>query len=114
MFEVTYLVTNTHPSPQPSTTPCIPTYTQQTRSQQHVHNKHVHQNTPITNTQLYDYAGESTCAADGMCQEKCPVKINTGELIKSLRAEHMKDDRVTSGWAMVCGGVLCEKEGSFM
>lgn len=23
---------------------------------------------------------EATCAADGMCQEKCPVKINTGEL----------------------------------
>lgn len=27
------------------------------------------------------------CAADGMCQEKCPVKINTGELVKSLRAD---------------------------
>ncbi len=26
----------------------------------------------------YDYDGEATCAADGMCQEKCPVKINTG------------------------------------
>lgn len=31
------------------------------------------------------YQGEQTCAADGMCQEKCPVKINTGELVKSVR-----------------------------
>ena len=30
----------------------------------------------------YAYDGEQTCAADGMCQEKCPVKINTGDLIK--------------------------------
>ena len=36
----------------------------------------------------YEYQAKQTCAADGMCQEKCPVKINTGELIKSLR----KDD----------------------
>jgi succinate dehydrogenase/fumarate reductase-like Fe-S protein len=27
---------------------------------------------------IYAYQGEQTCAADGMCQEKCPVKINTG------------------------------------
>ena len=33
---------------------------------------------------------ENTCAADGMCQEKCPVKINTGELIKSLRHETLE------------------------
>jgi len=33
---------------------------------------------------------ENTCAADGMCQEKCPVKINTGELIKSLRRDTLE------------------------
>ena len=38
----------------------------------------------------YEYQGDATCAADGMCQEKCPVKINTGELIKSIRAEEIK------------------------
>ena len=38
----------------------------------------------------YSYQGDATCAADGMCQEKCPVKINTGELIKSIRAEDLK------------------------
>lgn len=38
----------------------------------------------------YQYQGTDTCAADGMCQEKCPVKINTGDLIKAIRAEEMK------------------------
>ena len=54
---------------------------------------------------IYEYQGEATCAADGMCQEKCPVKINTGELIKSIRAEQMKDMKQASGGAMVC--LLC-------
>lgn len=40
----------------------------------------------------YDYDGDATCAADGMCQEKCPVKINTGEMIKSLRTQSMDGD----------------------
>jgi Fe-S oxidoreductase len=26
----------------------------------------------------FAYDGDATCAADGMCQSKCPVKINTG------------------------------------
>jgi D-lactate dehydrogenase len=34
----------------------------------------------------FEYAGKEMCAADGMCQVKCPVKINTGDLVKSLRA----------------------------
>lgn len=38
----------------------------------------------------YEYQGQDTCAADGMCQEKCPVKINTGDLIKHIRSEEMK------------------------
>jgi len=37
----------------------------------------------------WEYA-EQTCAADGMCQEKCPVKINTGEFIKTLRQEALE------------------------
>ncbi|GAX77289.1 hypothetical protein CEUSTIGMA_g4735.t1 [Chlamydomonas eustigma] len=37
----------------------------------------------------YEYDGQDTCAADGMCQEKCPVKINTGDLIKHIRSEEM-------------------------
>eukprot|EP00887_Chlorella_sp_A99_P004004 scaffold11.g4004.t1 len=38
---------------------------------------------------LYEYDGQDTCAADGMCQEKCPVKINTGELVKQVRSAEM-------------------------
>lgn len=26
--------------------------------------------------QAYEYDGLDTCAADGMCQEKCPVKVS--------------------------------------
>lgn len=48
----------------------------------------------------YVYDGEQTCAADGMCSEKCPVKINTGELIKSIRAEDMKEAERASSAAM--------------
>lgn len=50
--------------------------------------------------EAFDYLGQSTCAADGMCQQKCPVKINTGELIKSLRAEELAADASASGVSM--------------
>lgn len=33
----------------------------------------------------YEYSGMDTCATDGMCATACPVKINTGEMIKELR-----------------------------
>ena len=33
----------------------------------------------------YDYLGEQTCAADGMCSVGCPIDINTGEHTKELR-----------------------------
>ena len=42
---------------------------------------------------VYKYQGAQTCAADGMCQVKCPVKINTGEMIKHLRAEKYDDSK---------------------
>jgi Fe-S oxidoreductase len=35
---------------------------------------------------LYEYNALDTCAADGMCAEKCPVNINTGRLVKDVRA----------------------------
>jgi D-lactate dehydrogenase len=40
---------------------------------------------------MFTYEGNSTCAADGMCQVKCPVGINTGELIKSIRERELRD-----------------------
>ncbi|WP_413248826.1 FAD-binding and (Fe-S)-binding domain-containing protein [Sinomonas flava] len=35
----------------------------------------------------YDYDGVSTCAVDGMCGTACPVGINTGDLVRRLRAD---------------------------
>jgi D-lactate dehydrogenase len=35
---------------------------------------------------MYAYYGDQTCAADGLCALSCPVEINTGLLIKDLRA----------------------------
>lgn len=37
--------------------------------------------------QDYDYDAVQTCAVDGMCQTACPVKIDTGLLVKSLRKQ---------------------------
>jgi D-lactate dehydrogenase len=37
---------------------------------------------------LYKYSGNETCAADGLCATNCPVKIDTGKLIKYLRSEN--------------------------
>jgi len=39
------------------------------------------------------YAGIDTCAADGLCGTACPVGINTGDYIKHLRAESVKDEK---------------------
>nr|WP_321466671.1 FAD-binding and (Fe-S)-binding domain-containing protein [uncultured Desulfobulbus sp.] len=35
----------------------------------------------------YQYPGMDTCAADGLCSTLCPVGIDTGKMIKSLRME---------------------------
>ena len=35
----------------------------------------------------FSYSGNNTCATDGLCAINCPVKIDTGKLIKQLRAE---------------------------
>ncbi|OBY93362.1 4Fe-4S ferredoxin [Pseudomonas sp. AU11447] len=35
----------------------------------------------------YQYQGIDTCAATGLCAQRCPVNINTGELIRKLRSE---------------------------
>lgn len=36
----------------------------------------------------YQYEGDETCATDGLCALACPVKIDTGKLIKELRFEN--------------------------
>jgi len=35
----------------------------------------------------YRYWGDETCATDSLCAMKCPVKVDTGKLIKELRHE---------------------------
>ncbi|EJV9312528.1 4Fe-4S ferredoxin [Vibrio vulnificus] len=34
---------------------------------------------------VFEYQGIDTCAATGLCAERCPVGINTGDLVKKLR-----------------------------
>jgi D-lactate dehydrogenase len=36
---------------------------------------------------LFRYAGEQTCATDSLCHLNCPVKADTGKLIKEIRHE---------------------------
>ncbi|BFM15714.1 FAD-binding and (Fe-S)-binding domain-containing protein [Maricurvus nonylphenolicus] len=36
----------------------------------------------------YQYDGEETCAACGLCEVACPVNINTGDLTRHLRQQH--------------------------
>ncbi|MDT0144567.1 FAD-binding and (Fe-S)-binding domain-containing protein [Microbacterium sp. PRC9] len=45
----------------------------------------------------YGYDGVQTCAVDGMCQTACPVLINTGDLVRRLRAENQKTV-MRAGW----------------
>ncbi|KOO09130.1 FAD-binding and (Fe-S)-binding domain-containing protein [Vibrio hepatarius] len=34
---------------------------------------------------VFEYQGLDTCAATGLCADRCPVGINTGDLVKQLR-----------------------------
>ena len=55
----------------------------------------------------YRYAGLDTCAVDGMCATVCPVDINTGDLVRRLRADSQSRVRDTAwafaarNWALV-------------
>ena len=42
-------------------------------------------------TDDYAYDGVQTCAADGLCATVCPVHIDTGDLVRRLRAEGNPD-----------------------
>ncbi len=47
----------------------------------------------------YPYDAVDTCAADGMCATACPVRINTGDLMKRLRAERHGERAQAAGKA---------------
>ena len=46
----------------------------------------------------FTYDGNETCATDGLCATGCPVKIDTGKLIKSLREEEIGSKRKVAEW----------------
>jgi len=41
----------------------------------------------------FAYAGIDTCAGDGLCATACPVNINTGDYIKRLRSQAIKNEK---------------------
>lgn len=45
----------------------------------------------------YQYQGIDTCAATGLCAQRCPVGINTGELVKKLRGQQATHGK-TATW----------------
>jgi D-lactate dehydrogenase len=47
---------------------------------------------------LYRYAGNETCATDGLCATACPVKIDTGKLIKFIRQEEIGTGQKRAIW----------------
>ena len=48
--------------------------------------------------QDFDYYGDSTCAACGLCSTSCPVGINTGDLIREIRHLHNESHTNTADW----------------
>lgn len=36
----------------------------------------------------FEYLGVDTCAATGLCADRCPVGINTGDLVRQIRSEN--------------------------
>ena len=46
----------------------------------------------------YKYSGDETCATDGLCAVSCPVEIDTGKLIKSLRSERVIHGEKSAVW----------------
>jgi len=57
-------------------------------------------------TKDFKYEGNETCATDGLCATSCPVKIDTGKLVKSLRTEEIGSGQNRAVWiADRMGGV---------
>src|SRR5450759_866361 len=46
----------------------------------------------------FEYSGNETCATDGLCAISCPVKIDTGKLIKILRSERIDSGKNRAIW----------------
>lgn len=48
--------------------------------------------------QAFRYQGVDTCAATGLCAERCPVDINTGDLMRKLRENHSAMAATIARW----------------
>lgn len=48
--------------------------------------------------QVFKYQGLDTCAATGLCADRCPVGINTGDLVKQLRTQHYQRYQSIAKW----------------
>ena len=46
----------------------------------------------------FSYSANETCATDGLCAVSCPVKIDTGKLIKNLRTEQTGSRQNRAVW----------------
>lgn len=51
----------------------------------------------------FEYDGLQTCAVDGMCLTRCPVLINTGDLVRRLRSED-QNPVAAAGWKAAAKG----------
>nr|WP_244556619.1 FAD-binding and (Fe-S)-binding domain-containing protein [Enterovibrio nigricans] len=49
--------------------------------------------------ETFSYLGVDTCAATGLCADRCPVGINTGDLIKQVRTEKYKRFTPIATWS---------------
>ncbi|WP_159736856.1 FAD-binding and (Fe-S)-binding domain-containing protein [Vibrio atypicus] len=47
---------------------------------------------------VFEYQGLDTCAATGLCADRCPVGINTGDLVKQLRTAKYKKFTPIATW----------------
>ncbi len=47
----------------------------------------------------FQYLGVDTCAATGLCAERCPVDINTGDLMRKLREDHSNMANSIAMWS---------------
>ncbi|GHA16408.1 FAD-binding and (Fe-S)-binding domain-containing protein [Oceanisphaera arctica] len=49
--------------------------------------------------QVFDYQGVDTCAATGLCEQRCPVGINTGNLVRKLRTARYQKFEPIARWS---------------
>lgn len=47
---------------------------------------------------VFRYQGIDTCAATGLCGDRCPVGINTGDLMRKLREDHSSLAKTIASW----------------